>query len=175
MLLATIPIAYLADVLTIGQLYAVGFLVGICTVFFDVAYQSYLPSLVEREQIIDGNSKLEISRSSAQISGPGLAGGLVELFTAPYAVLVDAISFLVSGLFLLRIRKAEEPRPSARRRREPKPSMRVERQGGPPLRPRQPLPPRHAGCTATSNFFFSLAFAIFLVYAVRDAGHLTRA
>ena len=73
-LLATIPIAYVADALTLGQLYVVGFLVGICTVFFDVAYQSYLPSLVEREQIIEGNSKLEISRSAAQIGGPGLGG-----------------------------------------------------------------------------------------------------
>ncbi len=82
-LLATIPLAYLADVLTLGQLYVVGFFVGVCTVFFDVAYQSYLPGLVERSQIIDGNSKLEVSRSAAQISGPGLAGLLVEIFTAP--------------------------------------------------------------------------------------------
>ena len=72
-LLATIPLAYVADALTIWQLYVVGFLAGICTVFFDVAYQSYLPSLVERDQIIDGNSKLEISRSAAQLGGPGLA------------------------------------------------------------------------------------------------------
>ena len=107
-LLATIPIAYVADALTIWQLYTVVFLTGICTVFFDVAYQSYLPSLVERDQIIDGNSKLEISRSAAQMGGPGLAGALVEILTAPYAVLVDAISFLGSGLFLLGIRKPEE-------------------------------------------------------------------
>ena len=119
-LLATIPIAYVADALTIWQLYIVVFLTGICTVFFDVAYQSYLPSLVERDQIIDGNSKLEISRSAAQLGGPGLAGALVEILTAPYAVLVDAISFLGSGLFLLRIRKPEEApdeRPSTAARR----------------------------------------------------------
>src|SRR6478735_3732089 len=69
--IASLPIAYVADVLTLAQLYVVGFLVGICTVFFDVAYQSYLPALVEREHIIEGNSKLEVSRSSAQIAGPG--------------------------------------------------------------------------------------------------------
>src|SRR5688500_7856086 len=108
-LLASIPIAYVADVLTLWQLYAVVFLTGVCTVFFDVAYQSYLPALVERDQIIEGNSKLEISRSAAQVGGPGFAGALVEIFTAPYAVLVDAISFLGSGLFLLAIRKPEEP------------------------------------------------------------------
>ena len=117
-LLATIPIAYIADVLTLAQLFVVGFLVGICTVFFDVAYQSYLPALVERDRIIEGNSKLEISRSAAQIGGPGLSGGLVELFTAPYAILVDAISFLGSGLFLLRIRKRRSHR-SRRPRTEP--------------------------------------------------------
>ena len=78
-LLATIPIAYVADVLTLWQLYAVVFLVGVFQVFFDVAYQSYLPSLVERDQIIEGNSKLEVSRSTAQVTGPGFAGALVEI------------------------------------------------------------------------------------------------
>src|SRR6187549_3496171 len=108
-LLGSIPIAYAFDALTLWQLYVVGFLVGICTVFFDVAYQSYLPSLVERSQIIDGNSKMEITRSGAQISGPGLAGLLVQIFTAPYAVLIDAVSFVASGFFIFRIRKPEEP------------------------------------------------------------------
>ena len=68
MALGSIPLAYAFDALTIWQLYAVGFLVGVCTVFFDVAYQSYLPSLVERTQLVDGNSKLEISRSGARSS-----------------------------------------------------------------------------------------------------------
>ena len=67
-LLVTIPIAYAFDALTMGHLYVVGFLVGIGTVFFDVAYQSYLPSLVEREQLVDGNSKLEVSRSTSQLA-----------------------------------------------------------------------------------------------------------
>ncbi len=87
--LATIPIAYAFDALTIWQLYGVGFFVGVCTVFFDVAYQSYLPSLVDRTQLVEGNSKLEVSRSTAQLSGPALAGVLVELFRAPFAIAVD--------------------------------------------------------------------------------------
>ncbi len=73
-LLGSIPLAYVFDALTLGQLYVVAFLVGICTVFFDVAYQSYLPSLVEREQLVDGNSKLEISRSTSQLGRPGHGG-----------------------------------------------------------------------------------------------------
>ena len=72
--LVSVPVAYWLDGLTIWQLYVVGFVVGVGTVFFDVAYQSYLPTLVKRDELSDGNSKLEISRSAAQLGGPGLAG-----------------------------------------------------------------------------------------------------
>ena len=111
--LATIPIAYWLDALTIWQLYAVGFVHGIGTVFFDLAYQSYLPSLVGREQVVEGNSKLELSRAAANIAGPGMAGGLVAALTAPVAILVDAVSFLVSAVLLGVIRTQEEA-PAAR-------------------------------------------------------------
>ena len=164
-LLLTIPIAYVADALTLGQLYVVGFLVGICTVFFDVAYQSYLPALVERDHIIEGNSKLEVSRSAAQIGGPGIGGGLIELITAPYAVLVDAFSFLASGLFVLRIRAHEE------RARATGPDQRtslwIELKEGLRFVFGNPNLRAQAGCTATSNLFFSLGFSIVLVYFVR--------
>jgi MFS family permease len=168
-LLATIPIAYIADALTLWQLYVVVFLTGVCTVFFDVAYQSYLPSLVERDQIIDGNSKLEISRSAAQVGGPGMAGALVEIFTAPYAVLVDAISFLGSGLFLLGIQKHEDaPRRETVDGR--KTSLWTELKEGLRFVLGNPNLRAQAGCTATSNLFSSLAFAIVLVFLVRDLG-----
>src|SRR5919204_3467200 len=105
----SVPIAYAVGVLSLGQLYVVGFLTGILTVFFDVAYQSYLPSLIPREHMVEGNSKLEVTRSGAQLAGPGLAGLLIKLVTAPYAILVDTASFLFSGGFLIAIRK-QEPR-----------------------------------------------------------------
>jgi MFS family permease len=165
-LLATIPIAYLSDALTLEQLYVVGFLVGVCTVFFDVAYQSYLPALVQRDQIIDGNSKLEISRSAAYIGGPGFGGALVEIFTAPYAVLVDAISFLGSGLFILRIRKQEDR--VARATEDSTTSVWTELKEGLRFVLGNPNLRAQAGCTATSNFFSNVAFAIFLVFAVRE-------
>jgi MFS family permease len=168
-LLATIPIAYIADALTLTQLYAVVFLTGVCTVFFDVAYQSYLPSLVARDQIIEGNSKLEISRSAAQVGGPGMAGGLVQIFTAPYAVLVDAISFLGSGLFLLGIRKHEEP-PAREAADGSKPSLWTELEEGLRFVLGNPNLRAQAGCTATSNFFSNVSFAIILVFAVRELG-----
>jgi MFS family permease len=167
-LLATIPVAYVADVLTMWQLYVVGFLFGICTVFFDVAYQSYLPALVERDQIIDGNSKLEISRSAAQIGGPGVGGGLVEVFTAPYAILVDAVSFVSSGAFLLRIKK-EEP-PVAAPADGTKPRLWPELKEGLRFVLGNPNLRAQAGCTATSNFFSNVAYAIILVYLVRELG-----
>jgi MFS family permease len=168
-LLATVPIAYVADVLTLWQLYAVVFLVGTFQVFFDVAYMSYLPSLVEREQIIEGNSKLELSRSAAQVGGPGFAGALVEIFTAPYAVLVDAISFVGSGLFLLGIRKPEE-KPERATVDGRKTSLWTELKEGLRFVLDNPNLRAQAGCTATSNLFSSLAFVIFLVFAVRELG-----
>jgi MFS family permease len=168
-LLASVPIAYLADALTLTQLFVVAFVVGSLQVFFDVAYQSYLPSLVEREQIIDGNSKLEISRSAAQVGGPGLGGALVQAFTAPYAVLVDALSFLGSGLFLLRIRKPEE-RPEVADANGEKPSLWTDLKEGLHFVLGNPNLRAQAGCTAMSNFFANVAFATLLVFAVRVLG-----
>lgn len=168
-LLVTIPLAYFADALSLGQLYVVGFLVGVCTVFFDVAYMSYLPSLVDRREIIDGNSKLQISQSAAQISGPGFAGLLIEIFTAPYAVLIDAVSFLGSGLFLIRIRKPEE-RPVPVTPNGEKTSVWIELKEGMRFVFGNPNLRAQAGCTATSNFFFTLAFSIIVVFLVRVLG-----
>src|ERR671935_1565697 len=96
LLLASVPIVYLAGHLTLPQLYVVGFLTGILTVFFDVAYQSYLPALVEREHLVEGNSKLEVTRSAGQLAGPPAAGGVIQLLTAPYAVVGDSLSYFVS-------------------------------------------------------------------------------
>jgi len=162
-LLASIPIAYWMDVLTIWQLYGVGFLFGIATVFFDVAYQSYLPSLVERRQIPDGNAKLEISRSSAQLGGPGLAGILVGWLRAPAAILFDAVSFLGSALFILSIRKTE----ASLADRAPRRKMRTELREGLSYVLRHPYLKNIAACTAIFNFFGLMGYAILLVYARR--------
>jgi MFS family permease len=168
-LLASVPVAYVGKALTLGQLYAVGFLVGTCTVFFDVAYQSYLPSLVERQQISEGNSKLEVSRSAAQIGGPGLGGVLVQIFTAPYAILVDAASFLGSGLFILSIGKSEE-RPEVSSEHGDRPRFWPELKEGLRFVLGNPNLRAQAGCTATSNFFFNVGFAIIVVFYVRKLG-----
>jgi MFS family permease len=163
-LLASIPIAYALDGLTLWQLYAVTFAVGTLTVFFDVAYQSYLPSLVSREQLVEGNSKLEVSRSAAQIAGPGLAGTLVDLATAPAAILVDALSFLASALFLFRIRRPEER--VVRDGERPR-GMLPELGEGLRFVFRNPLLRAMAASTAMFNFFNSVMGAVVIVYFVR--------
>jgi MFS family permease len=163
-LLASIPIAYFFDALTIWQLYGVGFFVGIATVFFDIAYQSYLPSLVERREIVDGNAKLEVSRSAAQTGGPGLAGVLIGLLKAPPAILIDAVSFLASAIFIFSIRKTE----TSLKERAPRRKMRIELKEGLSYVLRHPYLKYIAACTALFNFFGNVVFAVLLVFARRE-------
>jgi MFS family permease len=172
--LASIPIAYALGVLTIAQLYVVGFAMGVLTVFFDVSYQSYLPSLVDRDQLVEGNAKLETSQSAAQILGPGLGGFLIGLLTAPLAVIVDAVSYLASALFVFAIRGSEPPIPPSEGLR----GSRVERLRGFGTEIREgvayvlghPYLRNIAASTSTSNLFGNIAFGIYLVYVVRVLG-----
>ena len=115
-LLFSIPIAYAAGVLRMEQLYLVTFLEGCLGSLFDAAYPAYVPSLIGVDRVVDGNSKLATSSSLAEIGGPGLAGGLVQAFSAPFAILVDALSFGVSALSLLLIRAPEPARPAVTER-----------------------------------------------------------
>src|SRR5918995_581996 len=106
-LLVSIPIAFVGGWLSMPQLYVVGFFVGCLEVFFDVAYQSYLPAVVERDQLQEGNAKLELSTSASAVIGPGLAGFLVEVFRAPFAMLFDALSYLGAVVLIWLIRRPE--------------------------------------------------------------------
>ncbi|MFJ6636199.1 MFS transporter [Streptomyces sp. NPDC091376] len=111
--MASIPAAAVAGVLTMAQLYAVALISGVATVFFDVAHQSYLPQILPREQLVAGNGALETVRSTAQVTGPGIGGGLVQLAGAHLAVIADAIGYALSALFILGIERPEErPAPS---------------------------------------------------------------
>jgi MFS family permease len=112
-LLLSVPLAAFFGLLRIEQLYLVAALTGVLTVFFHIADQSFLPSLVRQEDLIEGNSKLGASASIAEIGGPALAGPLVQIVTAPGALLFDVCSFLVSACCLWRIRTVEPaPKPS---------------------------------------------------------------
>ncbi len=168
--LLSIPIAYAAGVLTIWQLYAVGFTTGCLTVLFDVGDQSYLPALIEREDLVEGNAKLQLPQSAATILGPGIGGGLIGFAGAPYAIVADAISFFASGGLISLIRKPE-----------PRPQRRVTESGS-HMGMRQEIAEglgyvlgnRYlrmiAGTTATCNLGTSMAFSIFAVFAYRELG-----
>lgn len=110
-LLLSVPVAYAANALRIEQLYVVTFIAGCLGALFDAAYPAYVPSLIGVERVVDANSKLATSSSLAEIGGPGLAGALVQVFSAPFAILVDAVSFAVSAVSLLLIRSPEPARP----------------------------------------------------------------
>jgi MFS family permease len=166
-ILGSIPAAAVLGVLRIEQLYVVGLLTGVLTVFFDVAYQAYLPVLVSREHLVEGNSKLEVSRSVAQIAGPGVAGALVQLVTAPIAVVVDALSFVASVIFLLFI---HTPEPAPVRRAGKDGSVWSELREGLAVVVGNPLLRSIAACTATSNLFGNAVQAIYVLYVTRELG-----
>lgn len=166
LLLAVIPAAALLGRLSMGLLYAVAFLTGALAVFFEVAYQAYLPSLVGRGQLVEGNSKLEVSRSAATTFGPGLAGWLVQLCSAPLAISLDALSFVVSAVTLAWVRTAE-PAAAAGGERH---SLRAEIGEGLKLVLGNPVLRALAFASATFNLCLDIAGAVWILYAVHGLG-----
>ncbi|MBC2878714.1 MULTISPECIES: MFS transporter [Streptomyces] len=160
--MAALPLAAWAGVLTMTQLYVVALITGVATVFFDIAHQSYLPSLLPREKLVAGNGALETVRSSAQMAGPGVGGVLVQVAGAPFALLANAVGYLLSALCLRGIRTPEPP---------PAPS------NGEPLRAqvleglafvfRNPALRMIACSTAIANFFAAMLTAVQTVFLVR--------
>ncbi|MFD9721685.1 MFS transporter [Streptomyces sp. NPDC059076] len=109
--LITIPAVVAVDVLTMPHLFAVAFITGLATVFFEVAHQSYVPGLVPRHHLSSANGVLETVRATGQIAGPGTGGAVTQLLGAPVAILFDAATYAISALFLRTIHKVE-PRPA---------------------------------------------------------------
>lgn len=160
--LAAIPAAFVLKILNIYLLYLVSFLMGTCILFFDVAYQSYLTSLVDRGDVIEGNEKLQVSASSAQVAGPAIASGLMKLFGASLSIIADVLGTLVSTALLLTIEKPETLSPSSEQRdffREMREGIRVITGNS--------LLWTQAGCTATSNFGSSMFSVALILYAYR--------
>ncbi len=110
--LLTIPFAALTGTLTIGLVYAVAAVVAALALIFEIAYRAYLPTLIERDQIVEGNAKLGTTDALAEIGGPALTGVLVSALTAPIAILFDALSFLVSIMTVRAIHAPEPPPPT---------------------------------------------------------------
>ena len=164
LLLLLIPLAAATGFLHLELLFIVAPLVGILTVFFDVAYQSFVPVLVRRERVMQANSRLATSDALAEITTPGLAGVLVALITAPMAILLDALSFVASALFIWRIRFDEAARPADADRSH---AIQEIREG---LRTvmRDPVLRALAGFVGTREFFGSFIGTLYALYALRE-------
>ncbi|SMD23469.1 MFS transporter [Kibdelosporangium aridum] len=168
-LMLSIPVAWWADVLTLPHMIVVGLLVGVCTVFFDVSYQSYLPTLVNRDQLLDGNAKLQASQQVALVSGPAAGGGLATLIGAANATAAVGVGFVASWLFLLRIKKVE-PQPERKADRR----LRDEVWEGLKFLFHNKMLRAIALTGTTAGFFFQMETAAMILFLAKDL-HLNAA
>ncbi len=173
LILGSVVVAGAFGVLTMAQLFAVALLAGLATVFFDVAYQSYVPSLLERTQLHDGNGKLGATQAFSQVAGPGLGGALFGLVKAA-AMAADAISFGISTVTLLLIRAREPGRDKAARSGPADlagtaglAGLRKELFAGLAFVFGHRILRKIAACTATANLFGSISGALEIVFLVR--------
>ena len=164
--LGSIPLAALVGLLSMGQLYLVAFLAGSLTLLFNVAHVSLLPSVVNSEQLVDGNSKLELSRSGAIIVGPSIAGLLIQLVTAPFAIILDTLSFLISAAFLARIQTKEQ----APLVPEQKPAIWSHLLSGTWFILHHPILRPFLASLAAFNFFSYMIRALYVLYVLRVLG-----
>lgn len=163
-LLGLIPLLAFTGRLRIEYLYVIMFLAGSLNVFFQLAYQAYLPALVDRDQITEGNSKLAASTSIAEIGGPGIGSLMVALFSPSFALILDAASFLIGAAVLGFIRKPE-PKPA---RSEQRQSLKSEIIDGFRLTFGHPCLRAFAGEAATYNLFWTMMQTVFVLYVVRE-------
>lgn len=164
--LSTIPLAALLGVLGIGQLYLVAALAGMLTVIFNVASAAFLPSLIPQGSLVEGNSKLAMSDSLAEIGGPAVAGPLVQLISAPLAILFDALSFLFSACSLGLIGKPEPP-PAAQEQSQ---SIWSDLVAGLRMVLKNPLLRTLAGSAGIFSLFGNFIGALYALYVIRQLG-----
>lgn len=163
LIIGSVALAAAFGVLTMAQLFAVALLSGLATVFFDVAYQSYVPVLVDREQLHDGNGKLGATQSFAQVVGPGLGGGLFGVLKAG-AMSIDAFSYAVSAVSLWLIKTREPARPATARQRN---GLFGEIFAGLRFVAGHRVLRKVAACTGTANLFGAMSGAIEIIFLVR--------
>lgn len=165
LLLGTIPLSWAFDLLDLRHLFIVAPLVGTLRLGFNVAYSAYLPALLPRGQLVEGNSKLGLSAAVAETAGPSLAGVLVGLIAAPVALAVDAASFLISAVAVGLIRAPEPP-----------PVREMERRIWSDMREglltigREPILRTTAASSSLLNLFFQAIHAIFVLFAIDELG-----
>ncbi|WP_404382050.1 MFS transporter [Knoellia locipacati] len=162
--LLSLPVAHWVGAVTLGQLFVVALLAGLGQVLYQTAYPSFFVSLVRRDQYVEANGLLSSTRSISFVGGPALAGGLIQVLTAPLALLVDVVSFLVSAVLIGRVAVEERP---------------VEKSADPVLRRAREgmrLVLRHRylraslACVSTINFFNFVVAALLILFASRELG-----
>lgn len=163
-LLFSIPMAALWGVLSLAQLYGVAFLAGVLTVFFNVADNSFIPTVVKREELVEANSKFGVSEAVAEIGAPAVTGFLIQGLTAPVTILFDALSYLFSALLLGLIRTPEVTPTSGEERL----SFWQDIRGGLRLVFTDPYLRALAGSSATFSFFGGFIGALYALYVVRE-------
>jgi MFS family permease len=163
LIIGSVPSAAALGVLTMAQLYAVAVAAGVCTVFFDVSYQSYVPSLVRAELRTDANGKLATTQAFAQLGGPSVGGGLVAVFGAAGAMTADAVSYAVSVVSMFGIRTPEQPPPL----RPPGESLRSQIAEGLGFVVRHRILRKVVACSATANLCSGMSTALVMVYLIR--------
>jgi MFS family permease len=166
MLMGSIPLAAVSGHLGMNQIYAVAFLVGSLSVLFDASYQSYIPTLVQRDDLVEANGKLGATRAAAQVAGPSIGGVLVQWLGAPIAVAADAMSFLASAYSLHRISVPQE-RSQARLERT---SVAAEVKEGFRFVATQPVLRASAAASGAFNLFGSMMLAVYYVFVNRELG-----
>jgi len=167
--LASIPLAAVLGILSMSWLYVVAIVIGVFSVFFNVAYQSFLPTIVQRGDLVEANARLTVTRSLAGIAGPGLGGATVQLLTAPVAIVLDATSFAVSALCIGLIRHPETtPGPPV----QPQKQQNVVRNIGDGLHfvRTQPLLRASAGTAGTYNLFNTALQTLYVLFLTRHLG-----
>ena len=168
LLIATIPLASFVGWLGLGHLYVIAALVSVLSVFFDVAYQSFLPSLVKNEELVEANSKLSAAMSVAEASAFSSAGWLIQLLTAPVAILVDAFTFVASAGLVARIREpGSRSEPSTA---EPRPSITSDIVEGLRAVWQQPILRGMVVAGVAQNLAFGLVGTVFLLYVNQEVG-----
>lgn len=163
--LSLVPVLWVSGVLQIWHLVAVAFVLGIATVFFDVSYQSIIPSLVKPSQIGEANGKLQSTYELANIAGPGFAGWLIALVTAPLAILATGVTYVVSAIALAFTRDHEQRRPA-----EDHAPLLTEIWEGLHFVFTEKLLRRIVGTTSVSNFFSTMSFTLLPIFLLRELG-----
>jgi MFS family permease len=163
--MGAVPLLWWAGILQMWHLYVVAAIVGVATVFFDVAYQSYIPLLVHRSQVAEANGRLEGTAQVARLGGPALGGFLLTLLSAPLLFAAEACGYLASALFLTRVHDDEKPV-----QRQQGSSLGAEIREGASFVAHHPLIRLIVASTAVGNLFSSISYVLMPLVILRELG-----